>query len=202
MQGKSAKSAGTLNEDLEEMDLRAASTIQLCLADEIIYNVMDEETATGLWLRLETLYMTKSLSNKLYLKKKLYGLRMNKGTTVLEHLNFFNMVISELLTVNVKIDEEDKALILLSSLPESYDHIITTMLCGKKTLILEEVMSTFLSNEITKKPNQEEQTRSSLVVTGRKERGEGKISSGSLKTCHFCHRKVIGIMTASIDKSG
>jgi len=33
-----------------------------------MYNVMDEETIMGLWSRLET-YMTKSLSNKLYLKK-------------------------------------------------------------------------------------------------------------------------------------
>ena len=72
---------------------------------------------TGLCSRLKTLYMTKSLSNKLYLKKQLYGLRMNEGTTVLEYLNFFKKVINELLTVDVKIDEEDKVLILLSSLP-------------------------------------------------------------------------------------
>ena len=55
--------------DWEEMDLNAASTIQLCLADKVMYNVMDEKMVTGLWSRLETLYMTKSLSNKLYLKK-------------------------------------------------------------------------------------------------------------------------------------
>ena len=78
-----------------------------------MYNVMDEETATGLWSRLET-YMMKSLSNKLYLKKQLYGLRMKEGTAVLEHLNFFNKVINKLLTIDVKIDEEDKVLILLS----------------------------------------------------------------------------------------
>jgi len=35
---------------------------------------------------------------------------------MLEHLNFFNKVINELLTVDIKIDEEDKVLILLSSL--------------------------------------------------------------------------------------
>ena len=69
---------------------------------------------------------------------------MNEWTAVLEHLNFFNKVISELLAVNVKIDEEDKALILLSSLSESYDHIVTTILYGKETLILEEVMPTTL----------------------------------------------------------
>ena len=61
---------------------------------------------------------------------------MKEETTVLEHLNFFNKVISELLTIDVKIDEEDKMLILLSSLIESYDHIVTTMLYGNQTLIL------------------------------------------------------------------
>jgi len=98
------------------------------------------------------LYMMKSLSNKLYLKKQLYELCMNEGTVVLDHLNFFNKVIIELLVVDVKTDEEDKALILLSSLPESYNHITTTMLYGKKTLILEEVTSTLLSNKIRKIP--------------------------------------------------
>ena len=93
---------------------------------------------------------------------------------MIEHLNFFNKVISELLAIDVKIDEEDNALILLNSLLESYNHIVTTMLYGKKTLILEEVTPTFLSNEIRKRPNQEEQIGSALVVTGRKGRGEGK----------------------------
>ena len=78
-----------------------------------MYNVMDEETVTELWSRLEILYMTKSLSNKLYLKKQLYELRMNEGTAVLEHLNFFSKVINEFLVVDVKIDEEDKALYFL-----------------------------------------------------------------------------------------
>jgi len=90
---------------------------------------------------------------------------MMEVKVVLEHPNFFNKVISELLAVDVKIDEEEKALILLSSLSESYDHIITIILYGKKTLILEEVMSTLLSNEIRKRSNQEEQTELDLLVT-------------------------------------
>ena len=38
-------------------------------------------------------------------------------TVVLEHLNFFNKVINELLIIDVKFDEKNKALILLSLLP-------------------------------------------------------------------------------------
>ena len=42
LQGKSTKLAGTSDEDWEEIDLKATSTIQLCLTDEVMYNVMDE----------------------------------------------------------------------------------------------------------------------------------------------------------------
>ena len=70
---------------------------------------------------------------------------------MLKDLNLFNKVIDELLAFDVKIDEEDKVLILLSSLPKSYNHVITTILYGKETLILkEEVMTTLLSNKIRK----------------------------------------------------
>jgi len=147
------------------MDIKVASAIKLCLEDEVMYKVMDEEMATGLWSRLEILYMTKIPSNKLYLNKQLYGLHMNEGIAVLKYLNFFNKVMNELLVVDVKIDEENKALIFLSSLLQSYDHIITTMLYGKKTLILEDVTSTFLSNEIRKRHGKERKRR-------RKERSE------------------------------
>jgi len=67
-QGKSVKPVDISNENWEEMDLKATNTIWLCLADKVTYNMLDE-TITELWLKLETLYMTKSLSNKLYLKK-------------------------------------------------------------------------------------------------------------------------------------
>jgi len=39
------------------MDLKATSIIQLCLTNEVMYNVMNKETTTELWSRLETLYI-------------------------------------------------------------------------------------------------------------------------------------------------
>ena len=59
-----------------------ASTIWLCLADEVMYHVMDEESLTTIWLKLESRYMSKSVTNKLLLEKKLYGLKMEKGSTL------------------------------------------------------------------------------------------------------------------------
>jgi len=46
LQEKSAKPTGTSDEDWEKMNLKATSTIQLYLVDEVMYNVMDEEITT------------------------------------------------------------------------------------------------------------------------------------------------------------
>ena len=105
-------------------------------AYQVLYNVMDEETIVDLWCRLESLYMTKSLSNKLFMKKQLYSLKMKECTSILQHLNAFNRILSDLLALKDKLEEEEKALLLLSSFPLSYDHLATTIMYGKETLEL------------------------------------------------------------------
>ena len=66
-----------------DINFRAKVTIILCLSDEVLYNVTNEETTVDLWYRLESLYMTMSLSNKLFMKKQLYNLRMKEDTSIL-----------------------------------------------------------------------------------------------------------------------
>ena len=61
---------------------------------------------------------------------------MKKATSILQYLNAFNRILSDLLAPEVKLEEEDKALLLLSSLPSSYGHLATTIMYGKKTLEL------------------------------------------------------------------
>ena len=58
--------------------------------DEEMYHVMDEESSAAIWLKLESWYMSKSLTNKLLIKKKLYGLKMGEGSTLDQHINVFN----------------------------------------------------------------------------------------------------------------
>ncbi len=103
-------------------------------ADELIYNVMDEKITVNMRNKLKKLYMTKSLSNVIYLKQKLYKLRIRDGTTITKHLNTFNKIIVNLLDINIKVDEDDKTLIFLTSLPSSYNHLVTVILYGKQTL--------------------------------------------------------------------
>ena len=79
----------------KDSETRAVSTIKICLADEVMYHVMDEESPTEIWLNLERRYMSKSLTNKLLLEK-LYGLKMAKGSALDQHISVFTQIISDL----------------------------------------------------------------------------------------------------------
>src|SRR4051812_38434011 len=73
--------------DLKE---RAISAIFISMTDNVLRKIANEETASGAWKKLEGLYAGKNLTNQLYLKKRLYTLRMEKGSAVKEHLDAFN----------------------------------------------------------------------------------------------------------------
>jgi hypothetical protein len=77
---------GMSNEDWDKLDRRARSTILLCLVDSMLLNFSGESTAKELWDKLGNLYQSKSLVNKLFLRKKLYHLRMEDGDSVTKHL--------------------------------------------------------------------------------------------------------------------
>ena len=73
---------GMSKEDWEKLNRRERSTIRLCLEDSMLLNVSGESTAKELWDKLGNLYQSKSLVNKLFLRKKLYHLRMEDGDYV------------------------------------------------------------------------------------------------------------------------
>ena len=102
------------------------------------------------------LYMANNLSNKLYLKKELYSLSMMENTDVLQHLSKFNSLTSQPLQFKVTFDDEDKAILLLASLPSSYKNLMTTLLYGNDTLKFEQVLGSLLSYNKTRKVSSSE----------------------------------------------
>ena len=68
LDGVTKKPTSMSNSDWEDLDARALSTVRLCLANEVLFNIVGESTTAGLWKKLETLYMKKSLTNRIYLK--------------------------------------------------------------------------------------------------------------------------------------
>ena len=134
-----------------------------------------EKTVAGLWAKLENLYMTKSLANRLYIKKKMFSLKMIEGASLNEHIDEFNKVCDELETIDEGLNDESKALLLINSLPKSYEHFVDALLYERQTLSLEEVKFALGTKKLKdKQDNLKNESSKGLMARGRPEKRENK----------------------------
>src|SRR3954466_14904633 len=106
LKGEAAMNAALTAAEKINMIEKAHSAILLSLGDMVLRQVSKETTASGLWVKLESLYMTKLLVNRLYLKQALYSFKMVEDKVLAEQLDMFNKLILDLENIDVKIDEE------------------------------------------------------------------------------------------------
>ncbi|KAH9750946.1 Integrase catalytic domain-containing protein [Citrus sinensis] len=184
-------------EQVAKMDKKAKSTIILSLSDSVIREVAKEKIVAGLWAKLENLYMTKSLANRLYIKKKMFSLKMIEEASLNEHVDEFNIVCDELETIDEGLSDDSKALLLISSLPKSYKHFVDTLLYRRQTLSLEEVKSALGTKKLKdKQDNPESESSEGVMARGRPEKRESrgkkqdrsKSKQKNLK-CFHCHKE-------------
>ncbi|KAL9447166.1 hypothetical protein AB3S75_014774 [Citrus x aurantiifolia] len=132
------------DEDMQEAMDKAHNTIIISLGDGVLREVGDQTTAAGLWKKLEDLYTKKSLTKRLSTKKMLYTLQMEEGSSLTTHIDAFDRIILDL-------EDKDKAIILLSLLPPSYEHFFDTLLYGRQSLAMQDVKEALSSKESSKK---------------------------------------------------
>lgn len=73
----------------KDMEAKATSTIDHYLGNEVTYHVMDKESIVAIWFNLESKYMSKSLTNNLLLKKRLYGLKDGRRIRTISTHQYF-----------------------------------------------------------------------------------------------------------------
>ena len=123
------------------MQKKAVSTIRLALAPQIKIIVVKETSPKKLWDILESKYASMTLTNRLMMKMDLYSLKMEEGSNIIDHSNKFNELVSRLQNAGETIKEEEKALLILASLPKSFKPLVQSMLVGKSTLQFDEMMN-------------------------------------------------------------
>ena len=173
-----------------EMLETAYSTMILYFSDSVLRKCNKETTAIGLWLKLESLYIAKSLTNRIYLKMKLFGFKMQEDKYLDENFDEFNKLVGK------KINDEDQTIILLNSLPLTYSQLRDTIKYGRDTLSLDylELAIRFKELELRadKKTNS---SNEALNVRGRTEKrdnkNKGKSRSKSQRKfrCYHCNKK-------------
>ena len=173
-----------------EMVDKARSAIVLCLGDKVLREVAKEPTAASMWAKLESLYMTKSLAHRQFLKQQLYSFKMVESKAIMEQLTEFNKILDDLENIEVNLEDEDKAILLLCALPRSFESFKDTMLYGKEgTVTLEEVQAALRTKELTKsKDLRVDENGEGLSVSRGNGGGRGNRGKSSNKTKFKCFK--------------
>ncbi|RVW64114.1 Retrovirus-related Pol polyprotein from transposon TNT 1-94 [Vitis vinifera] len=103
------------------LDRQVFGVIRLTLSRSVAHNVVKEKTTTDLMKALSGMYEKPSANNKVHLMKKLFNLKMAENASVAQHLNEFNTITNQLSSVEIDFDDEIRALIVLASLPNSWE---------------------------------------------------------------------------------
>ncbi|VFQ77145.1 unnamed protein product [Cuscuta campestris] len=167
------------------LDRKALGVVRLSLAKSVAFNIVNETTTHGLMKALSNMYEKPSALNKVFLIRQLVNTRMREGASVTIHINQFNSVITRLGSVGIKFDDELQALLLLSSLPDSWSGTVTAVssASGTTKFTFEGIRDLILGEDIRRRSSGD--SSSALLSTegrGRRNergsnRGRGKIGA-------------------------
>ena len=134
------------------------------------FNITKVKTTEDLLKILATMYEKPSASNKVFLMKCLFNMKMAEGGSVADHLNDFNTVTSQLSSVGINFDEEIRALLILCSFPESWNGLVMAVsnyVPGSGSLKYDDVISLIWSKETHRKSLGQSTSRSALNAQSR-----------------------------------
>lgn len=103
-------------------------------------------------------------------------MKMVESGVIVEHLNDNNTITIRLTSIGINFDDEARALLILSSLPKSWDSLVMALNNSSEsgTLKFNDVVSVILSEEIHKK-SLEELSGSALNVKNKRRARRWKI---------------------------
>ena len=135
------------------LDRQVLGVIRLPLSRSIAHNIVKKKTTVDLIKALSGMYEKSSANNKVHLMKKLFNLKMVENASVAQHLNEFNTITNQLSSVEIDFDDEIRALIVLASLPNSWEVMKMTISnsIGKEKLKYNDIRDLVLANEIRRR---------------------------------------------------
>ena len=109
---------------------------------------------------------------------------MNESKPLSDGIDDFTKLVQDLESVGVtNIEDEDRAIILLNSLPKGFEHFVDTLKYGRQTLKFEEVKSTIKAKDAERKTFEKSNTEAEMLFTrGRTEKKQGNGSHGRSKS--------------------
>ncbi|XP_022872515.1 uncharacterized protein LOC111391515 [Olea europaea var. sylvestris] len=163
------------------------NSIILHLSVNIVRQVDEVKIARALWIVFDTMLLTKTLLNKIFLLEKLFSLRMDSGKELELNLSEFIIIVKSFVHNEKKFDDEDLALILLNSLPDLNKDVRNAIKYSRDKLTQTIVIDALRSRELEVKNESKSNPRDeSMFVRGRTEKRE-----------QFSHKEVSVMIVSS-----
>ena len=173
IKGDSAKPSDMLDRDQQEkLNRKTIGCIRQCIDVSVFHHVFQETNAEDLWEKLRSLYERKTTQNKAFIARKLMNLMLKEGKSIVEHLSEFQDLVNQMVIMKLVIDDELQVLLLLSSLPDSWETLVVSLSNSAPNGVLQLAMlKDSLLNEETKRKDTGKDIAQALVT---KNRGRSK----------------------------
>ena len=148
----------------------------------VFYHVSQESNVEFFWEKLKGLYERKTSQNKAFVAKKLVNLKLKEGRSIAKHLSEFQDLVNQMVTMKLIINDELQALLLMSSLPNSWETLVVSLSNSASNGVLQLAMvNDSLFNEETRRKDMGKDNTQALV-TENKGRSKTRNSKGRDKS--------------------
>ena len=104
---------------------------------------------------LANIYEKPSVSNKFFLRKHLFNMKMLECGSIANHLNEFNTITNQLSYVGLNFDDDVRDLLILCSFSEIWNGLVMAVsnyFLGSNTLNFYDAVGVIISEEMRRKP--------------------------------------------------
>ena len=127
---------------------KALSTLVLALNPSMFYLIGQEVSdPVVVWKKLEDHFQRSTWSNQFSLRKRLYSSVMSPNSTIGEHIRTITEIFDSLAAVGDVLTEKDRVMVLMSSLPNRFDVLITALQSSKDAPSFEELVEKLKAEE-------------------------------------------------------
>jgi hypothetical protein len=118
------KADAEMTSEWMENDMKALGIIAMGIAVEHQGKIRAAATALQAWVTLSDYYNRANIHNRVALTRRLHDFKMEDGSSMAAHLDRFDELVVAMEAVGDAMDEPRQLVILLGSLPSSYDMLV------------------------------------------------------------------------------
>jgi hypothetical protein len=115
--------------DWKKRDNQALAQIALTVSNSELVHIRNAKSSHDAWNKICSVYEAKGLAAKVYLRRRFFNIKyIDNGVGSMQtHINLVRDLADQLDAIGASVTDEDMAMTLLCSLPESYDYLIVAL---------------------------------------------------------------------------